>query len=435
MTQSALTDGATLISAAKALGLVGLDSNSRQIFDIHLANLAKLVEDIVFFDQVRFLPSKVAAINLTSRFGEALSPLVVPSKKERFLVSETRAKANALTTLSDIYEVLELIPYGSVHTHHDLGGSRSLDYLVFQALGVRGKYTELMKALIYEPGALNNIFSFRQDTLPFRNNAWNYQGKWLNSETDEEVPEVIGTPIPDKDVQDFTRKLLWTYFRTNYYFIVAGAYDLTYSPHSIRSQLLKYVILKNGAPWATGRDKAASVTVQKEIMLFLRSEAEHSLEPIRSFYNTTTTTIKYSPIFVHVFSKAKQRRFILEEAYKVRESKEAKAFRSRCREITDAFESGEINLLAKLKREIEQVTRNLAREHGLEPTGTELEAKIGFGPFALTKKAKLPRFVFKQIFIGKGHLVFVRNIHRDLLRISRLDKVYDDLFSDLLKHT
>ena len=70
-----LTDIATIRSGLRALGEYPLPTDERHLFDIDIANLGKLIEDIVLFDRVLYPANSEGAKSLELKLPQLGSAL------------------------------------------------------------------------------------------------------------------------------------------------------------------------------------------------------------------------------------------------------------------------------------------------------------------------------------------------------------------------
>lgn len=458
MIKAIITDIATLKSSLRALGKMPLIKEERHLFDIDIANLAKIIEEIVLFETIHYVKPSKTLCTFELVLGEAIKPIKLNKTLTDFCSKEAKERMYKSVTIAGLYNVLGLIPKSFWTSLLD----DTVKYLVFQGLGVKGKYSDIMKMLFFHQGLeeqdldldqslpgkdmkeLGTIYKdLDSEQLDWGKFVYNLEEAGLPdmhfcSDTDEQEQSGDSWQASALDpgfaitteMKELTIKLLWLYFKTHYYLLLSEAYNFSYSPHSLRSPLLEYAVLSKDT--YNIKEQYEANNIRKEILDYLRTEADKPIDMIRSFYGTHFIKIKFPPVFIYVLSKAKSLDYLLEETYQVRDSKPAIHYRQVCDEIDEAINEGNIKFLLKVRKEIESLCKILNKEFGVEKP-SHVDLKIGYGPLSFTKKIPIPKILRRKYFLKKSYLVFLRNIYYDLIKISRLGKLYDNFFWDVLR--
>ena len=460
MYANGLTDVATLKSCLRALGYLPIPKDSRHSIDIDIANLAKFVEDLVLLDTIKYLRPAETRNDYERILGPALKPLCLDPATQELCEHHAR-KAISWCTVSELFNAVGAIPR-SFWTH---AIDNTVKYLIFQGLGVKGKYSPIMQKLFFANGLAEDQLdrelryqgTYLSDEKPAFKNLdtdqlvdWdnfsehlekgrlpplNFEKGWTKGKPDvnSDEHEILGDSnsgtgyMPgfalSREMSELTLKLLWLHYRTRYYINVAMWHDVLYSPHSLRIPIFEYAMLSDAASKHDGSSR-------KRILAFLHEEANQSLSEFRSFYGVRLGLVSLPPVFVHVLSRAKTLTNIIEEAYEIRESPPAKRYRRLCAELDEAGATGKVELLTRVKKEVQSLCKNLNRQMGLEK-GLGVSAKLGVGPMSIPLEIPLPGIVYKLTRRRKPYLFFLRNIYEDLVRISRLGELYDRFFMGL----
>jgi len=126
MKNDILIDRATLKSSLRALGLSPLQNDERHLFDIDIANLAKLTEDIVLHENIRYPSYNRNKLSLQSQsdqkepeysnkpsiepdfepLGSALKPQIIKSEVDSFCAEESREMISGTTTTEGLLDTL-----------------------------------------------------------------------------------------------------------------------------------------------------------------------------------------------------------------------------------------------------------------------------------------------------------------------------------------
>lgn len=426
---------------------------------------------MVLFDRIYYIAPKNTKINFQKAFGDALVPLKPTERLIDFCSKEAHRRIWKSITIAGLYNIIGLIP----RTFWTGLLDESTKYLVFQGLGVKGKYSNIMKQLffhkeikdnrhldeifyeicseLYEGGrdvrfqhkknkypkskkTINSddfIFKLKESKPPYIDFSSLVDEKEESGEGDSfEYPYFVPHFAMTKEMRNLTIKLLWLFFRTHYYLLIAEAYNISYSPHTLRSPLLEYGVLSHKSFTLDRRDFRKSDNIRKEIIDHLKNEAITNLDELKNIFGTHFLGINLPPVFTHILSKTNKPDDIINQTYLLRNSKPVSKFRDICNEIYESVDSGKIKYLTRIKREIGKLYENLNIEYGFQEPKESINLKIGYGPFSFSKKIKIPRIFYKQFFLRKHHLVFLRNIYSDLIRVSRLGKTYDKLFLELI---
>jgi hypothetical protein len=454
-----LTDAATLRSAIRALTHHALESaagDEAALVDIDIANLAKLVDDIVLAERLLYLPGQRDLTNDgLALLGDALTPLELPHYVSNMCAKEAGLRMSRLATLVDLFNLVGVIPR-SFWTRQLHG---TLTYLVFQGLGVREKYSDLMASLVRHKGLdpadvkaspvryhMTSFGTSRPSVSDLRSDHlsdWSYFAQRLEEEqglpsldfSDGDEGQIQsgdsrqasgyrqGVAI-SAEMQPFATRVLWLYLRGHYYRVVGQAVGVAYSPHSLRAPLLEHAVLGSAL---VENESEAVVSVRRRLMGILMDRVNDDVGKTLEFYGATVSPMKFPALFYHVALKADRPDQIMAIAYDVRASKAARRFRAECANVVEAFQSGDVKRLARLRRQVETLVTNLQSELGAGSV-TPAEVKIGYGPLAMTGKFQLPAILRRQFFPFQGHLAFLRNIYQDLARVAALGSAYDRLF-------
>ena len=441
------------MSSLRALGTNPLLANERRLFDIDIANLGKLVEDIVLFDKVRYINTAENSRDLGRILGDAVEPVTINNQIKSICNKEAYSRLQQGVSVVGLFNALGLIPKSYWFCR------RTFEYLVLEGLGVEGKYSEEMRTLLFEPDEVEKLDHELAKILGGHNSQrysnadkdvdWNEwlagvgfascgdrqsfeydgDGPWLESNS-------IGHRKSESTMEELTTQLLWLYQRTCYYSILSEALSIPYSPHSLRNQFLVHSLLSKETFRMHDQSSITNIgkydILRKQIMDSLENEVHQSMKYIKEIFGNCFLDVEIPPVFYHVISKVDNLSDILSLTYEIRESKSVKHYRKVCSDLEKAISLGDSKFLIKIRKEIAGLYKNLRKEYGIDRSNAS-QIKIGLGPIIHTEHIELPRLLFKQYFARKNYLVFLRDIYHDLMRISRLGRIYDALFWQVLK--
>lgn len=416
---SCLVDVATLKSTLRALGNLRLLSPEKEQFELDLCNLGKLVEDIVVFDRVFYMNPEEQLPCLPDALGEAISPIRVDDELYLYANELAADHFERCATTEFLTSAVRLVPrYESVEIRS------SSYYLYFMGLGVTDKYSALMKSLLFESGRLGDKFDEQEIAL-----AEHYR-RAVDGGMPFKDDRYVSPGITTKQ-QIFGMRLAWLALRSMYYSIVATSYGLTYSPHSLRAEIVQAFHLAVAGLDAFG-DLSYSSTVRKQVLDFLATEARADNEVIAEFYKAQLVRIDLPAIFLTVLRKSSSRNEIIPRAIEMRNSKGATAFRERMAALDAAVNAGDLKAMREFRAELQSLILQFKKECGLvEPANSN--ATLGFGPLGIPVNIKVPRSLEKSFYPRAIWRVFLRDLFKDLANHATLGALREKFFLDLLR--
>ena len=208
----------------------------------------------------------------------------------------------------------------------------------------------------------------------------------------------------------------WGIFRSRCYDLLARTFHLPYLPHPLRARselAVRCLDMKSiGAP---NPFLAVLKDAHDEGRQYVYEKSGDWIEPFR-----------LSPLFPFILRKCKNKEEILPRTYDIRDSRGARALRSRLATTGDA-ES--LRDRIELVSELDSLKGMLASELGLERTAQKVSFNIaGMISTTLPVPETLTRFIGYHIPRStNSRLLFLRNIYKEMTQAAGLGKYYEFL--------
>ena len=392
-----LIDNATISSVQRALGKAPLKEPA--LLDIEHVALSRFSEAVLLSDGViipdnykaELTPSRKALIsgdlfhfqelkeNEDAEIVEICNSLLgiwreaFHAGSERSLFSEYFSQVNAFSNF--IWE-----------------HSRSEFFLVFRAHGI-SKESPLIDAILASP----------------TNEAIGSELQIIGTDGD-----VVAWEKLSKHVQRMLSVMGWLGHQYIWYQIFSAQYDCSYLPHPLRD-FFAYDFL-NRVNQGAGSKSAFARAFDEEIGKF-QGNLKNSLDALGQSESAINISLPgFLPLLIRESSSGND---FLPVLHQIRQEPEVTELREMLKDIQQSIERGDYKPLAKMKREIEAIGKNILIEKGLEdrfiritPPTTILGIKVEGDDSSI--KLRIPSVLYKQYFVGRKYRAFVKRVMEEL---------------------
>lgn len=193
------------------------------------------------------------------------------------------------------------------------------------------------------------------------------------------------------------------HLRTAYYDLLSRQNNLHYCPHPERVELLEN--LRSGDSNALMLDCPRG-SIPKKILEYLEREVrEKVLRDVAKVFQQPILEARLPPVYEFIESRISDVNQIVDFALSMRDSDEARAYRSFCRKIETDLREGKLDRVSRSAKEIESIAEELASSLG----GQVKKRKIGISIGIFSTEVDVPD---PDLRIGrsKRHLVFLHQI-------------------------
>lgn len=122
-------------------------------------------------------------------------------------------------------------------------------------------------------------------------------------------------------------------------------------------------------------------------------------------------------VLAAILKEARSPSDVLPIALQIRESKEAKAFRTWSADFSGAIQKGDLVQIGVFHKEVEEVVKDVNKMLGITNEDS-LKVTLGWGPVSLGRAFSLPKVIQRPIRL-KRHLWFLHNMYTELATMAR----------------
>ncbi|MBE8994780.1 hypothetical protein [Microcystis aeruginosa] len=217
-----------------------------------------------------------------------------------------------------------------------------------------------------------------------------------------------------RPVQRMLSVMGWLGHQYIWYQIFSAQYDCSYLPHPLRD-FFAYDFLNRVDKGARSKSAFASAFAD-EIGKF-QGRLKNSLEALGQLESAININLPgFLPLLICESSSGND---FLPVLHQMRQEPEVTELREMLKDIQQSIEKGDYKPLAKMKREIEAIGKNILIEKGLEdrflkitPPTTMLGIKVEGDDSSI--KLRIPSALYKQYFVGRRYRSFVKRVMEEL---------------------
>jgi hypothetical protein len=418
----ALLDKATITAAFRATGHIAV--KNRELFDLDVASLRVLVENIIFADQI-VIADNYKEEHSAERKGWLNYPNIrfqgVPDYLEKKFLKHAAAHVwnwkivrELGTDLDGIFDELSIL------FRHAWRNSES--FLVLKALGIENKYNSQVVEGLRE-FCRNNSEAV---------NLVRSKAKHYNQET-----------------QKVVQSLTWSANRAVYYRQLSKLTGTEYVPHPLRNTFNLKCILYDNHPdtrkYKSRSDEWKINIVDKESMeKSIEKDKKHRdyVHNLNNFFRNLWTTCNQSddnafgiqtydidmpPFLAYILKKINRSsapQEIIDKTFELREDRGCTSLRRKLIEIhAEPDMSKKHVLIREFAYELRDFKHRMQVYLGYERERVSLSAKI------ISYGMTVPRCIVKPLYPHKPHLAFMRDVILELASVSTMGRLMDQLWN------
>ncbi len=416
-----LLDNSTLTAAFRAIGLI--DNDNRELFDLDIASLRVLIDTIILSKDIYILDNykeeyseerKSWLDNDDIKFKEIDEKLDKNMMKNaRAHVSNWKLTEHLGTELSQIFDDLSIL------FKHAWRNSES--FLVLKAMGVEDKYGSTITKALRE---------YLYDDVDELNKLIDYSPKAYNKET-----------------LRIAQSMAWSSIRTVFYREASILLGTEYCPHPLRNIYNAKCILFDNHPHTRTKKLHSEEIIDLEkvksreefldmykkykkkqeyynhINTFFRNFWQDCNEKDDNIFGVETFDIEMPPFLAYVLKKSTNKNVVIENAFKLRESRAVKELREKLYYVYYKCDPNKkAEELRKFAVELRELKKYLQKYLGYD------REKIGVNLKIMSYDMTVPRFMTRPLYPFKPHLAFIRDVILELASASTMGRLIDRLW-------
>ncbi|MFK8030010.1 MAG: hypothetical protein AB8G18_07195 [Gammaproteobacteria bacterium] len=445
-------DFATLRSAYSMLyrgDHSGLLQGASSFTDLDIIALSTVLENIVLFDEVLVGGlSHVYSEQLAGSFGPAIKHLPAGFQESRLIEQEAMEWVSNITDFSQALYLLEMkfvgAPIGSDGTTIAIALGFAKNQSETSLVGhpnvaARDDLTNFlyhadMDGLTSMSGLVENENFTSYIGEDKANLAILQRGKYFQAtakETSTQLNAIVEDALQtapgfNSRAYDIRRKsalekVYWGLYRARCYELYARIHGLDYCPHPLRARAC---LASRVADFRFENSAAPSTPMDTLDHIY-----KEGIDVVNELTNTEMMPLPIAPVFPYIVSKCRTKSELLDKAYEIRESSEAKNLRASVTEIEASFASGNVKEALEYTRDLQNLQEFLRADIGIQASDPTISIAV-FG-VNVPIPSRLTGWASSLITSPKRRqLLFLRSIFHELTKTSRLGKYYDFLLRD-----
>lgn len=392
-----LIDNATISSVQRALGKAPLKEPA--LLDIEHVALSRFSEAVLLSDGV-IVPDNYKAELTASRKALINGDIFHFQKLRENEDSEIVEVCSSLSTIwreafragSDRSLFSEYFSQIDAFSNFIWEHTSSEFFLVFRAHGIN-KESPLIEAVLASP----------------TNEALGSELQIIGTDGN-----VVAWEKLSRHVQRMLSVMGWLGHQYIWYQVFSAQHDCSYLPHPLRD-FFAYDFL-NRINFGS-RSKSAFASAFSDGVGKFQGKLKDSLEALGQTESASSISLPgFLPVLIRESSSGDD---FIPVLHQMRQESGVIELREMLKHIQQSIEKGDYKPLAKMKREIEAVGRNILFEKGLEdrfikitPPTTILGIKVDGDDSSI--KLRIPAVLYKQYFIGRRYRAFVKRVMEEL---------------------
>ena len=211
---------------------------------------------------------------------------------------------------------------------------------------------------------------------------------------------------------------------TSFYLACSQLLGVPYKPSIIRSQILGEVLEKD---FTSKNYNAAEISIK----LLEKSREEVADEYLSKLLELNIIETKIPLILSFILKEANNPNDIIPITMQIRNSKNAKAFRSWCNNFSEEIMNGNLKNIFNHYKDLDKITKDMHKYMGIEKEES-ISLKLGWGPIEHKKTFSLPEIINKPIYF-KRHLLFLGNLYKNIMSVSKIYPLLNKVFHKELR--
>jgi hypothetical protein len=392
-----LIDNATISSVQRALGKAPLKEPA--LLDIEHVALARFSEAVLISDGI-----------------------VIPDNYKSELTASRKSLLNA-----DVFHFQELRENEDSEIVEICSSLSSIWNEAFRAGSDRSLFSDYFSQV----DAFSNFIwehSSSEFFLVFRAHGINKESPLIEALLASDKDEILGSnlkiigtdgnAVPWERLSKHVKRMLsvmgWLSHQYLWYQVFSAQHNCSYLPHPLRD-FFAYDFLNRAN--AGSQSKSAFTNAFTDGIGKFQGSLKDSLEAIGQSQSAISISLPgFLPLLVRESSSGND---FIQVLHQMRQEAGVVELREMLDNIQQSIEKGDYRPLAKMKREIEAVGKNLLMEKGLEERFIKIQPPttifgIKFDGDDSSMKLPIPSFLYKQYFVNRKYRAFAKRVMEEL---------------------